>query len=76
MQRILEGWLAAPKHWKAFYIAFPLSLFLLLSAAGPPFAVLMAFVWASMIAFAIWASEKLKERRRGRRDHFPPDWRR
>ena len=36
MQRILEGWLAAPKHWKAFYIAFPLSLFLLLSAAGSP----------------------------------------
>ena len=36
------------------------------------FALLVSFVWASMIAFAIWASEKLKERLRGR-DYFPDD---
>lgn len=73
MRRLIDVWVAVPKWWKAFYIAFPVALFVLLGAApDPSFALFVAFVWASMIAFAIWASEKLKERRRDSR-YFPDD---
>ncbi len=73
MQRLIDVWVAVPKWWKAFYIAFPISLFVMLGAVRDPgFATLVSFVWAAMIAFAIWASEKLKERMRGK-DYFPDD---
>ena len=73
MRRLIDVWVAVPKWWKAFYVAFPLALFVMLGAVSDSsFALLVSFVWASMIAFAIWASEKLKERLRGR-DYFPDD---
>ncbi len=68
MRRLIDVWAQVPKWWKAFYIAFPISLFVMAGAVSDPrFAMLVSFVWAAMIAFAVWASETLKKRMRSRR---------
>ncbi|MSP22901.1 MAG: hypothetical protein EXR66_07830 [Dehalococcoidia bacterium] len=60
-------WILTPKWWKGFYIAFPLSFAFVVvtGAADATFAIRVAFIWALSITLALWASEKLKERRRG-----------
>jgi hypothetical protein len=67
-RRALDMWVLTPKWWKGFYITFPLSFaFVVATGAGDPtFAVRVAFAWSLSVAFALWASERLKARRRQR----------
>ena len=70
MDRFIETWMAIPKWWKTFYIAFPILVVVLLRAIPDPgFALPIAFLWSSMIALGMWASEKLKERMRSKRNY-------
>jgi L-asparagine transporter-like permease len=82
MQRLVDGWVTMPKWWKGFYITFMVTvvLFTAMTRDGQ-FALMVAFIWASMIAFALWSSEKLKERMRTnstrpRDDESEREWRR
>lgn len=82
MQRLVDGWMTTPKWWKGFYLGFGVGLVLLLVLGNSfPFSMMMAFIWGSMIAFALWSSEKLKERMgissaRPREDESEREWRR
>ncbi|MCC6237681.1 MAG: hypothetical protein IT299_08925 [Dehalococcoidia bacterium] len=70
LRRLLEGWVVTPKWWKGFYVAFPLSFAFIFTSTGgdATFAIRIAFLWAISIAIALWASEALKARLRGRRE--------
>ena len=82
MQRLIDGWVTMPKWWKGFYITslVALILFTAMTRDGQ-YALMVAFIWASMIAFALWSSEKLKARMgasasRPRDDESEREWRR
>jgi hypothetical protein len=67
-------WVLTPKWWKGFYIAFPLSFafaYIVVTGGDASFSVRLAGLWAFSIAFALWSSEKLKERLRGRAESPP-----
>ena len=67
-RRALDAWVLTPRWWKGFYITFPLSFAFVIAATGgdATFAVRVAFVWSLSVALALWASERLKARRRAR----------
>ena len=82
MQRLIDGWVTTPKWWKGFYITFGAGVAVLwVMTSDLAFAFVTAFIWGSMVAFALWASEKLKARMginsaRSRDDTSEQDWRR
>lgn len=66
VQRAIDTWLVTPRWWKGFYIVFVLGFVVLAGATGDGrYAALWAFVWALMVAFSLWGSERIKARRRG-----------
>jgi hypothetical protein len=82
LQRLIDGWVMTPKWWKGFYITFLVALILFTAMTRDgQFALMVAFVWACMVAFALWSSDKLKERMgissaRPRDDESEQEWRR
>jgi hypothetical protein len=82
LQRLIDGWVMTPKWWKGFYITFLVALILFTAMTRDgQFALMVAFIWGLMVAFALWSSDKLKERMgassaRPRDDESERDWRR
>ena len=73
LRRLLDGWFTTPRWWKGFYITFPLAFAFIFTTTGDAtFAVRVAFVWSLSVTAALWGSEALKARRRGR-DEPPAD---
>ncbi len=69
MDELIVWWSRQKKWWKAFYITFVATLVFFLVVRAHPFAAFrVAALWAIMAAGAIWASEKLKDRLRRRRE--------
>jgi len=66
---LIVWWSRQKKWWKAFYVTFVVAFIMLLVIRAHPFAAFqVAALWAIMVAGAIWASEKLKDRLRRRRE--------
>jgi hypothetical protein len=72
-RRALDAWVLTPKWWKGFYVTFPLAFaFVVVTTGDATFAIRVAFAWSLSVALALWASERLKARRRARLAP-PPD---
>lgn len=65
MDTVLFWWVRRAKWQKAFFITLVLSFLLLVAGRAHPLnALLLGAIWGVMVAFAVWASEKLKQKMR------------